>query len=82
MPSKVLAASDSGIIKFLSYDGELRYKSILTIKGLTQVYMLTDQLVLVETYTDLLLYRTSEFLKDADQIEPALTIRSNVAAKN
>ena len=44
--------------------------------------MLTDQLVIVETYTDLLLYRTSEFLKDADQIEPVLTIRSNVAAKN
>ena len=35
LPSKVLAASDSGIIKFLSYDGELRYKSNITIKGLS-----------------------------------------------
>lgn len=61
MPSKLLVATDSGTIKFVNYeDGGLRYKSVLTVKGLTKVDMLGDQLLIVETHSDLNIYRTSD----------------------
>lgn len=49
--SKILIATDCGVVKFIDYDKELRSDRQLTIKGLTNLQVLNERVLIIETHS-------------------------------
>ena len=78
---QLLVACDCGTVRFVGYDKEVRQMAQLTVKGLTNVEVLNEKILVIETHSSILLYRIADLHLPADQIEPALKIKENLWGK-